>query len=64
MDRVEAIEMLTVLVGEDLRQLADQYGVTVWKNDKKNKGWLGRRWSVTSDYRLTHRDRLILAAGS
>lgn len=42
MERVEAITRLTTLVGQDLRQLADQYRVTVWsKEDKKNKGWAG-----------------------
>jgi len=42
MERVEAIERLTTLVGLDLRQLADQYSVTVWShNGKKNKGWAG-----------------------
>jgi len=30
------------LVGQDLRQLADQLNVTVWsKDNKKNKGWAG-----------------------
>jgi len=30
------------LVGQDLRQLADQYRVTVWSQEgKKNKGWAG-----------------------
>ncbi len=42
MERVEAIKRLTTLVGQDLRQLADQYRITVWsKEDKKNKGWAG-----------------------
>lgn len=42
MERLEAIERLTELVGLDLRQLADKYGVTVWlKQGKKNKGWAG-----------------------
>jgi DNA mismatch repair protein MutH len=42
MERVEAITRLTTLVGQDLRQLADQYRITVWsKEDKKNKGWAG-----------------------
>ncbi|MFT0797646.1 MvaI/BcnI family restriction endonuclease [Synechococcus sp. R5-12] len=30
------------MVGQDLRQLADQLNVTVWsKDNKKNKGWAG-----------------------
>ena len=42
MERVEAIERLTMLVGQDLRQLADDYQITVWcQNGKKNKGWAG-----------------------
>lgn len=42
MERVDAINRLTTLVGKDLRQLADQFGVTVWTQDgKKNKGWAG-----------------------
>ena len=41
MDRAEAISRLTALVGCDLRQLANDFGITVWKDDKKNKGWAG-----------------------
>lgn len=42
MERVEAITRLTTLVGQDIRQLADQYRVTVWSQEsKKNKGWAG-----------------------
>ncbi len=42
MERVEAIQRLTTLVGQDLRQLADHHRVTVWsKENKKNKGWAG-----------------------
>ena len=42
MERVDAINRLTTVVGKDLRQLADQFGVTVWTQDgKKNKGWAG-----------------------
>jgi DNA mismatch repair protein MutH len=42
MERREAIDRLKTLVGEDLRQLADQFNVTVWTQDgKKNKGWAG-----------------------
>jgi DNA mismatch repair protein MutH len=42
MERVEALQKLTELVGKDLRELANQYGVTVWHEaGKKNKGWSG-----------------------
>jgi len=42
MERVDAISRLTTLVGQDLRQLADQFNVTVWSPEgKKNKGWAG-----------------------
>lgn len=41
MQRKEAIIKIQTLVGKDLRPLADSYGVTVWKEDKKNKGWAG-----------------------
>jgi len=42
MERVKAIERLTTLVGQDLRQLAAHYHVTVWTQEgKKNKGWAG-----------------------
>jgi DNA mismatch repair protein MutH len=42
MERAEAVSRLTTLVGQDLRQLADQLNVTVWsKDNKKNKGWAG-----------------------
>jgi DNA mismatch repair protein MutH len=41
MTRDEAITILRPYVGRDLRPLADQHGVTVWKNGNKNKGWAG-----------------------
>ncbi len=42
MERKEAIEKLSQLKGQDLRVLADNYGITVDKgNGKKNKGWAG-----------------------
>jgi DNA mismatch repair protein MutH len=41
MTRDEAIARLQPLVGKDLRPLADEYRVTVWKNGRKNKGWAG-----------------------
>lgn len=33
---------IKLLSGRDLRPLAEQYGVTVWKNGHKNKGWAGQ----------------------
>lgn len=42
MERGEAKRRLTELVGQDLRPLADKYGVTVrTEADKLNKGWVG-----------------------
>jgi DNA mismatch repair endonuclease MutH len=40
--RAEALRRLRLLSGKDLRPLADQFGVTVWKNGHKNKGWAGQ----------------------
>jgi len=41
MDRDVAKEKLESIVGQDLRQLAAKYGVIVFKDGKKNKGWAG-----------------------
>lgn len=41
MERAKAIAKLKGLEGADLRKLAKQYDVTVWKGDKINKGWAG-----------------------
>jgi DNA mismatch repair protein MutH len=41
MEREEAIERLRELVGQDLVPLGNKYGVTIWKDGKKNKGWAG-----------------------
>lgn len=41
MERVEALQRIRALTGTDLRPLADKYGITVWKDGKKNKGWAG-----------------------
>ena len=40
--RAEALRRIRLLSGKDLRPLAEQYGVTVWKNGHKNKGWAGQ----------------------
>jgi DNA mismatch repair protein MutH len=39
--REQAIAILKTTLGKDLRPIADQCGVTVWKNGRKNKGWAG-----------------------
>jgi DNA mismatch repair protein MutH len=41
MERSEAVQKLKQLEGKDLRLLADNYEVTVWKAGKLNKGWAG-----------------------
>lgn len=41
MERTEAIRNINKIVGRDLRELASNYNVTVFKNGKKNKGWAG-----------------------
>ena len=41
MGREEAFAALKLLVGRDLRTLAERYGETVCKNGLKNKGWAG-----------------------
>ena len=40
--RAEALRRIRLLSGKDLRPLADQYHITVWKNGRKNKGWAGQ----------------------
>ena len=40
--RAEALRQIRLLSGRDLRPLADQYHVTVWKDGHKNKGWAGQ----------------------
>lgn len=39
--RNEALRILKKIIGKDLRELADEYNVTVFKNGKLNKGWAG-----------------------
>jgi DNA mismatch repair protein MutH len=41
MERQEALKRIDKIVGSDLRALADNYEVTVFKDGKKNKGWAG-----------------------
>lgn len=42
MERKEALRRIKLLVGRDLRPLADEYNVTVWRDGRKNKGWAGQ----------------------
>lgn len=41
MERAEALAKLEALKGCDLRLLADENKITVWKEGKLNKGWAG-----------------------
>ncbi|MFH1087122.1 MAG: MvaI/BcnI family restriction endonuclease [Chloroflexota bacterium] len=41
MERLEALQRIGTLVGQDLRKLAEGCGITVFKHGKKNKGWAG-----------------------
>lgn len=41
MERRDAIQKLKQLENVDLVPLAHKYEVTIWKGDKKNKGWAG-----------------------
>ena len=44
MERDDALGKLDTLVGCDVRKLADELKVTVWKDGKLNKGWVGYDW--------------------
>ena len=41
MNRQEATEKLQEIIGQDLVQLSKDYGVTLFKDNHKNKGWVG-----------------------
>lgn len=41
MERASARVKISEIIGQDLRALADLYNVTVFKDNKKNKGWAG-----------------------
>lgn len=41
MEKKEAIEKGKLLIGKDLRKLADEFNIAVFINGKKNKGWAG-----------------------
>ncbi|HKP45805.1 MAG TPA: MutH/Sau3AI family endonuclease, partial [Pyrinomonadaceae bacterium] len=40
--RNEALRLIRLLAGKDLRRMADEYRITVWKDGRKNKGWAGQ----------------------
>ena len=41
LNRKEGVQRINRLAGKDLRPMADQYGIPVWKNGRENKGWAG-----------------------
>ena len=41
LDRKEAVRRIKLLAGTDLRPMADEYRIPVWKNGHENKGWAG-----------------------
>lgn len=41
LEREEAIERLEALKGKNLHDVARKHGVTIFKNGKQNKGWVG-----------------------
>lgn len=41
MERKEGVERLKLLIGKDIRQLVDKYGVSFEANGHINKGWFG-----------------------
>lgn len=41
LNRREAIRRINMLAGKDLRPMADEYKIPVWKNGRENKGWAG-----------------------
>lgn len=42
MERKKAVQRLSTIAGRDLRELAGEYEVTVFKGKNKNKGWAGQ----------------------
>ncbi len=40
--RREAIRRINLIVGKDLRAMADEYKIQVWKEGRENKGWAGQ----------------------
>ncbi|MCD6459231.1 hypothetical protein J7L67_01015 [bacterium] len=41
MEREEAVRKLNKLVNRELHELAEKYNVTIYRDDKVNKGWAG-----------------------
>ncbi len=41
LNRHEAVRRINLLAGKDLRAMADEYKIPVWKNGRENKGWAG-----------------------
>ena len=41
LNRKQAIRRINELAGKDLRPMADDYRIPVWKNGRENKGWAG-----------------------
>lgn len=41
LNRKDAIRRINELAGKDLRMMADEYKIPVWKNGHENKGWAG-----------------------
>lgn len=41
LDRKEGLRRINLLAGRDLRPMADEYQIPVWKNGRENKGWAG-----------------------
>jgi DNA mismatch repair protein MutH len=41
LDRKEGVRRINLLAGRDLRPMADQYRIPVWKHGRENKGWAG-----------------------
>jgi len=41
LDRREGVRRINLLAGRDLRLMADQYRIPVWKSGRENKGWAG-----------------------
>src|ERR1043165_1643495 len=41
LNRHEAVRRINLLAGKDVRTMADEYKIPVWKNGRENKGWAG-----------------------
>jgi len=42
MDRQEAMQRLNQMIGVELHSLAEDYGITIYRGGKVNKGWAGQ----------------------